>query len=67
MVITSAPAARRTGVTQDAHHLAVEVHGARAAERLAAAVLRAGEAEHVAQGPQQRHLGIDVELPRLRR
>ena len=46
-----------------AHHLAVEVHGARAAQRLAAAVLRAGEAEHVAQRPEQRHLGIDVELP----
>src|SRR4051794_26217215 len=45
------------------HDVAVEVHGAGTAERLPAAVLRSGEAEYVAQGPQQRHLGIDVELP----
>ena len=39
------------------HRLAVEVHGARAAERLAAPVLGPGEAEHVAQRPGERHRG----------
>ena len=55
--------ARRAGQRHHAgpHRLAVEVHGAGAAERLAAAVLGAGEAEEIAQRPQERHLGIGVE------
>src|SRR5262249_27863491 len=40
-----------------AHGLAVDVHGARAAERHAAAVLRAGEAELLAEHPEERSLG----------
>src|SRR5688572_21680810 len=39
----------------------VEVNSASAAQRLAATVLRPGQAEHVAQCPEQRHLRIDIE------
>ena len=62
MVVTALPAARRQRRHAGAHRLAVEVHGAGAAQRLAAAVLGAGEPEQVAQRPQERHLGIGVEL-----
>src|SRR6185312_8885221 len=39
-----------------------EVDGARTAQRLAAAVLRAGEADEIAQHPEQRHRRIRVDL-----
>src|ERR1041385_5761572 len=41
---------------------AVEVHRAGTAQRLAAAELGAGEAEHVAQHPQQWHVFVGVDL-----
>src|SRR5262249_14332170 len=61
---------RRDGVARGAadrrdaraHGVAVEVHGARTAQRLAAAVLGAGEAEQVAQHPQERHGLVGVDL-----
>jgi hypothetical protein len=40
---------------------AVDVHGAGAALAHAAAVLGADQAERVAQGPQQRRVGFDVD------
>src|SRR3954451_17280779 len=43
---------------------AVEMHGAGATQRHAAAELRAGHAEHVAQNPQQRRVTIDGDAPR---
>ena len=43
--------------------LAVHVHGAGAAEAAAAAVLRAGQAQLVAQVPEQGHVGVAVERP----
>src|SRR5262249_58879197 len=39
----------------------VDMHGARAAQRLAAPELRSGHAEHVAQHPKQRGVTVDVE------
>src|SRR3954447_1324800 len=42
----------------------VEMHGAGATQRHAAAELRAGHAEHVAEHPQQRRVAIDVDAPR---
>src|SRR5258707_15614295 len=42
---------------------AVDMHRAGAAERHAAAVLRAGQAEHVAQYPQERGVTVDVDRP----
>ena len=44
-----------------AHRLAVEMHRAGAAQRDAAAVLGAGQAEQIAQRPQQRHLRVGVD------
>ena len=44
-----------------AHRLAVDMHGAGAALRDAAAEFRAGHAEHIAQHPEQRHVGGRVE------
>src|SRR3954468_18044242 len=38
------------------------MHCACTTERFATAVLRSGEAEYVTECPQQRHLGIDLEL-----
>src|SRR5262249_19998788 len=40
----------------------VDMHGARAAQRLAAPELRSGHAEHVAQHPKQRGVTVDVEI-----
>src|SRR5439155_26692752 len=37
------------------------MHGARAAQRHAAAELRAGHAKHVAQDPEQRRVAIDID------
>src|SRR5260221_1597757 len=44
---------------------AVEMHGAGAALREAAAEMRVGEAEIAAQGLEQRHLGIGLDARRL--
>ena len=44
---------------------AVDMHGAGAAQRHAAAELRAGHAEHVAQHPQQRRVAVDIDAVRL--
>ena len=52
---------RTTGVHAGALRLAVHVHGARAAGRDAAAELRAGQAQLVAEVPQERHRGIALE------
>src|SRR6516162_10839811 len=41
----------------------VEMHGAGAAERHAAAELRAGHAEHVAQYPEKRRVAVDIDRP----
>src|SRR2546426_25183 len=65
VVLTSPPAARWTGGDTGAHGVAVEVDGARAALRLSAAKLGSGQAQHVAQRPEQRHLRVDVELAHL--
>jgi hypothetical protein len=42
--------------------LAVDMHGAGAAKRLAAAELGPGHAEHIAQHPQKRDVTVDIEL-----
>ncbi len=52
---------RRCGQRTGTHRLAVDVHRAGAAHGDAAAVLRSGKVEVVAQDPQQRHLGLDVD------
>ena len=41
---------------------AVDMHGAGAAQRLAATELGPGHAEHVAQQPQQRGVAVDIDL-----
>jgi hypothetical protein len=41
---------------------AVDMHGACAAQRLAATELGPGHAEHVAQHPQQRGVAVDIDL-----
>src|SRR5712671_2484295 len=41
----------------------VEMHGAGAAERHAAAELRAGHAEHIAQHPQERGVAVNIDRP----
>ena len=45
-----------------AHRDPVDVHGAGAAQRDPAAILRAGKAELVSDVPEQRHVGITIEL-----
>src|SRR5882724_916349 len=45
------------------HCNAVDVHGAGAAERHAAAELSAGHAEHFAQHPQKRSVTINIDCP----
>ena len=42
---------------------AVDMHGASAAQRHAAAELRASHTEHVAQHPEQRRIAIDIDGP----
>ena len=49
------------GVTQERRGGAVDMHGAGAAQRHAAAELRAGHAEHVAQHPEQRRVAVDID------
>ena len=41
---------------------AVDMHGASAAQRLAATELGPGHAEHLAQHPQQRGVAVDIDL-----
>jgi hypothetical protein len=48
-----------------AHRLAVHMHRAGAALGDAAAVLRAGQAEVVAQRPEQGHVGVEVKAAHL--
>src|SRR5580765_8233453 len=48
-----------------AHGGAIDVHGARAALRDAAAVLGAGEPDLLADRPQQRLIGVDVDVENL--
>src|SRR5258705_12967706 len=45
------------------HCNAVDMHGAGAAERHAAAELRAGHAEYVAQHPEERRVAVDIDHP----
>ena len=56
MVVIFFPATAETGVTQERVALAIDVHGAGAAQGHAAAELRAGHAQRVPQHPQQRHV-----------
>src|SRR3979490_1409315 len=74
MVVTFLPAAADSRVTQartarggdaGAHGLAVEVHGAGTALSDAAAELRAGHAQRVAQHPQEGRAGRGVDLAGL--
>ena len=44
---------------------AIEMHGASAAQCHAAAELRAGHAQHVAQHPKQRRVAVDIDAMRL--
>ena len=62
MVVIFLPAAADTGVTQERLRRAVQVHGAGAALRDAAAELGAGEAEQVAQHPEQGHVGRRIHV-----
>src|SRR5438270_283078 len=48
-----------------AHRDAIEMHGASAAQCHAAAELRAGHAQHVAQHPKQRRVAVDIDAMRL--
>ena len=48
-----------------AHRLALEVHGAGAAQRHAAAEFGAREAQRVAQDPEQRGFRIDIDFDRV--
>ena len=57
-----AAAHRRDRRLAGAHRLPVHVHGTGAAQRHAAAVLGAGEAQLVAQGPQQRGVVGEVDV-----
>ena len=52
------------GVMQERVGDAVDMHGAGAAQRHAAAELRAGHAEHVAQHPEQRRVAVDIDAVR---
>ena len=64
MVVTALSPTLSTGVTQERIGLAVDMHGAGAAQGHAAAELGAGHAEHVAQHPQQRRVAVDIDLMR---
>ena len=65
MVVICLPAASLTGHAAGAHRDAVDVHGAGAALRDAAAVLGAGQADLFPDHPQQRGVGIDVDVVRF--
>ena len=64
MVVTGLSPTALTGHLAGAHRLAVEMHRAGAAQRHAAAELGAGQAERVAQHPQQGCLRIDIHFDR---
>ena len=59
------PHCRRNGRDARARRLPVDVNRARPAQAHAAAEFRAGHAEHVAQGPQQRHVVGNIEVAGL--
>ena len=62
MVRIVLPAASLTGVMQDARRLAVDDHGAGAAESRAAAEFGPDHPQFVAQRPEQRHFGLNVDV-----
>ena len=62
MVVTFAPLSGADRHRAGAHRLAVDMHRAGAALRDAAAEFRAGQADHVAQHPKQRRIGLDIDL-----
>ena len=53
---------RRDGSHATAHRFTVDVHSAGAAERHAAAELGPGEPELISDVPEQRHVGVAIEL-----
>ena len=61
-MVTSRRRPRPTGSWQERTGCAVDVDGAGAALRDAAAVLGAGQPELVAQHPEQRRVGVGVDL-----
>ena len=65
MVVISLPAASASVHRAGARRDAVDMHRAGAALRDAAAVLGAGHAERVAQHPQQRGVGLDLDVVAL--
>ena len=62
MVVICLPTASLTGTQQERDRHAVDVHGAGAALRDAAAVFGAGQADLLPQHPQQWRIGIDVDI-----
>ncbi len=54
-----------TGIEQERMHLAVDVHRAGAALRDAAAVFGAGQADVLADHPQQRRVVLDLHVGAL--
>ena len=62
MVITFLPATCAIRCSTGARRRAVYVHSAGATERDAAAVLRPGEPDRIAQHPQERCIGRDIDL-----
>ena len=65
IVVTSLPRDGLHGQQARAHRLLADDDGAGAAEALAAAVLRAREAEVGAQHPEERSIAVDVQLDGL--
>ena len=61
MVVIALAGGLGHGQAAGTHRHAVEVHRAGAAVPGAAAVLRAGQAERVAQGPEERRVAGDVD------
>ena len=53
------------GVMQERVGDAVDVDGAGAAQRHAAAELGAGHAQHVAQHPEERRVAVDIDVVRV--
>ena len=65
MVVIFFPAADLSGSDAAANRLAVQVDGAGAAQPHAAAKLRAGEVQFIAQVPQEGHIAVPVEFTGL--
>ncbi len=65
MVVILVPTAPLTVKRAGAGRHAVDVHGAGAALRDAAAVFGAGQADVLADHPKQRRVGIDVDVVSL--